>query len=73
MTGRNADYINGLAWLGTIQTLILFVVVGVYALWHHRFKATVAPLRDEAQRHKKTMRTLSNILRDMTSSGHVIP
>jgi hypothetical protein len=63
----NTDYINNLAWLGTIQTLFLFVMVGAYALWHHR-KGDGGH-----QRHKKMMRTLSNVLRDMSSPGHVIP
>lgn len=74
MTGIDADSINNLAWLGTLQTLALFVMVGIYALWHHHHQTKkVAHPQLHHERHRKTIRTLSNILHDMTSTGHVLP
>ena len=65
----NTDYINNLAWLGTFQTLFLFVMVGAYALWHHEWKGDGG----HHQRRKEMMRTLSNVLHDMAKPGHIIP
>jgi len=73
MAGIDTDSINNLAWLSTLQTLVLFVVVGLYALWHQYQTKQGAHNQQPHERHQKMMRTLSNILRDMSGPGHVIP